>query len=122
MHLQFKIILSTNKIYFHQLQKCLIIALFSFICCQTYDDCPTLTDTDLIQLNTLLPSNDDYIGLIANFCPLIARVLMSYMPFFSNLGDGSERHIKHEFYSKMSSKSEVVSIHVHLDGFQHCTH
>ena len=44
---------------------------------------------------------------------------MSYMPFFSKLGDGLERHIKYEYYSEMSSKSEVVSIVV--DGSEHCT-
>ena len=74
------------------------------------NDCPSLPDPDLIQLDTLLPSNDDHLALITNFCHLIARVLMSYMPFFSKLGDGLERHIKHEYYSEMSSKSEVVRI------------
>ena len=84
-----------------------------------YNDCPSLPDPDLIQLDTLLPSNDDHLALIVNFCHLIARVLMSYTPFFSKLGDGLERHIKHEYYSEMSPKSEVVSIMV--DGSEHCT-
>ena len=43
-----------------------------------YNDCPPHPDTDLIQLDTLLPSNDDHGALISNFCHLIARVLMSY--------------------------------------------
>ena len=44
---------------------------------------------------------------------------MSCMPFFSKLGDGLERRIMHEYYSEMSSKSEVVRIVV--DGSDHCT-
>ena len=31
------------------------------------------------------------------------------MPYFAKFGQGVERHIRHEFYSEMSEKSEVVS-------------
>ena len=64
-----------------------------------------------LPLSTLLPSVSDHQSLIHNFSILISRVLVSEMRFFKESFDGVvQNHIKHEHYSEMTVKSEVVSI------------
>ena len=73
-----------------------------------YDDTSSSPDISSICVDQLLPSNDDNTTLRANYSILIARVLKKYIPFFKEFGNGLERHIRHQYYEEMSSKSEVV--------------
>ena len=66
-------------------------------------------DISSICIDELLPSKEDESALCANFCILIAQVLKKHMPFFEKFGNGLERHIRHEYYEEMSSKSNIVS-------------
>ena len=74
-----------------------------------YDDQQPIPDISSICIDKLLPSKEDELALCANFCILIAQVLKKHMPFFKEFGNGLERHIRHEYYEEMSSKSNVVS-------------
>ena len=70
-------------------------------------DISALSKKELCQ--SMLPSRDDDIAIKQNITRLVARVLCEYIPFFKHTYDGVvERHIKHQYYKQMSSKSEVV--------------
>ena len=59
---------------------------------------------------SILPSTSDDQVLCSNLAILISRVLVDHMKFFQLMfEDVVERHIKHQFYKEMSSKSIVVS-------------
>ncbi len=59
---------------------------------------------------TLLPSAQDDTALRANIGILVSRVLTDHMPFFNlTFQDVVDWHIKHQYYSEMSTKSVVVS-------------
>ena len=73
-----------------------------------HDDQQPTPDISSICIDKLLPSKEDESALCANFCILISRVLKKHMPFFKEFGSGLERHIRHEYYEEMSSKSNVV--------------
>ena len=75
-----------------------------------YEDMPSLPDISSVNVDQLLPTEQDAKDLKKNCAFIAARVLKKYMPFFKKFGSGLERHIHHEFYTEMSSKSEVVSI------------
>ena len=76
-----------------------------------YDDEEPSPDITSISIDSILPSADDDLALRTNYSILIARVLRKHMPFFKKFGAGLERHIRHEYYEEMSTKSEVVSAH-----------
>lgn len=70
-------------------------------------DISALSKKELCQ--SMLPSIDDDVAIKRNISCLVARVLCEYIPFFKHTYDGVvERHIKHQYYKQMSSKSEVV--------------
>lgn len=90
--------------YFH------VYAVRDRIDLSDYDDTLPSPDISSISIDKLLPSDDDNTNLRANYSILIARVLKKYMPFFNAFGNGLERHIRHQYYEEMSSKSEVVRV------------
>ena len=61
-----------------------------------------------INIEAILPSIADMKEIRKNIGVLFARVLKKYMPFFNQYGKGVEKHIRHQFSSEMSKKSEVV--------------
>ena len=69
-------------------------------------DVSALSKNELCQ--SMLPSVDDDVAIKHNITCLVARVLCEYVPFFKHTYGVVERHIKHEYYKRMSSKSEVV--------------
>lgn len=73
------------------------------------DHAPSL---DLSELNVdeVLPTEEDYKILRNNFAILISRVLKNRCSFFSKFASSVERHISHMFSDEMSQKSEVVSV------------
>ena len=81
-----------------------------------YTDNPSLPDISPSDLKTILPTIQDEEVLHANFAILIARTLTSFMPFFKKFGSGLERHLVHERYEEMSSKSEVVSMQIAIES------
>ena len=74
-----------------------------------FRDNPSLPDVSLSDLKKILPTTRDQEMLQKNFAILIARTLTKHMPFFKKFGSGLERHLVHERYEEMSTKSEVVS-------------
>ena len=72
-------------------------------------DQKVVPDLKTIRLDDILPTSSQEKELRGNFSILFARMLKKHMPFFAKFGQGLERHIRHEFYSEMSEKSEVVS-------------
>lgn len=70
-------------------------------------------DIDSVHLPDLLPSSSDDEELKSNFIILLCRILKKYMPYFKKFASGVG-HIKHEYYSEMPQKSEVVSSYVYL--------
>ena len=62
-----------------------------------------------MNMEDLLPSNDDHVVLHENVAILIGRILRKHMPFFKKFGTGLGRHIFHQHYDDLSSKSDVVS-------------
>ena len=64
---------------------------------------------------SLLPSADDDSILKHLFATHVSRVLCTHMPFFkSSFRDVAEWHIKHHYYSEMSTKSHVVCVQIVL--------
>ena len=74
------------------------------------EDRPCLPDFSGFKATSLLPTKSDDQSLKSNFVVTIARVLKKHCPFFKKFGSAVQRHIKHQYYSEMSQKSEVVSI------------
>ena len=69
-------------------------------------DISALSKKELCQ--SMLPSIDD-VAIKRNITSLVACVLCEYIPFFKHRYDGVvERHIKHQYYKQISSKSQVV--------------
>lgn len=66
-----------------------------------------LLDVTLSDLKVILPTGQDQ-DLLCII--LIARTLTKHMPLFRKFGGGLERHLVHEWYSKMSPRSEVVNV------------
>ena len=63
---------------------------------------------DEINLQNVLPNEDNDKEIRANFQVLICRILVKYIPFFSKFKRAVERHIPHQFSEEVSHKSEVV--------------
>lgn len=58
----------------------------------------------------VLPSQDDYTSLKAHFSILISRLIVKYIPFFTDDFKGLPvEHIPHRYAKEMSQKSEIVS-------------
>ena len=68
-----------------------------------------VTDLKTIRLEDILPTSSQEKELRGNFSILFVRTLKKHIPYFAKFEQGLERHIRHEFYSEMSEKSEVVS-------------
>ena len=76
------------------------------------EDNPSLPDPSTVNLSKLLPSAEEHQQLYKNLQVLFGRVLVKYIPYFKEFGAALPRHIKHEHYSEMAKKSEVVSFEV----------
>ena len=71
---------------------------------------------------SLLPSPDDDDILIRNIKILFSRILVETLPFFKvAFLDIIVKHISHNRYTEMSSKSVVVSNNIHVDVALICT-
>lgn len=71
----------------------------------------TCLDHPKRRATVLLPSKQDDAALRSNIAVLVSRVLADHMPFFQlTFRDVVEWHIKHRYYSAMSSKSVVVTL------------
>ena len=67
-------------------------------------------DSPLRRARVLLPSKEDDIALRDEFVTQFTRVLADHMPYFKHtFDDVVDWHIKHRYYSEMSTKSVVVS-------------
>ena len=61
----------------------------------------------------LLPSTDDDKKLQSRFVAHVSRILATYLPYFKfAFEDVVEWHKHHTYYTEMSQKSEVVSMHI----------
>lgn len=61
------------------------------------------------SLYTIIPTSSDYQTLKDNFSQLVARVLVEYIPYFSEDFKGlATRHILHDYSQEMAKKSDVV--------------
>lgn len=72
---------------------------------------PNVADINLLSIpvTDILPSMADHYSITNNFT-IISRMLTSHLTHFKdNFNDVVDRHIKHDYYSQMSSKSEIVS-------------
>ena len=74
------------------------------------EDQPSAPDISSIDLEVLLPSDDDESTIRRNMGILIAHTLKKHIPFYAEYGKRVERHIRHRFTEKMSQESTVVSI------------
>ena len=70
---------------------------------------PTL-DISSMNMEDILPQEDDVNKLKENLIVLVSRKIRKYMPFFRKHIDAKAvtRHIEHEYSHQMSKKSEVV--------------
>ena len=73
-------------------------------------DPPTRMASEL-DVEALLPTCDDEAVLHENMAILMGRILRKNMPFFEKFATGLGRHIFHEHYDDLSTKSEVVRSH-----------
>ena len=71
----------------------------------------TCLDSPQRRAKFLLPSVEDDSALKHNMVTLISRILIKNMPFFwHTFEDAVQWHIKHKYYTEMSSESVVVSM------------
>ena len=75
-------------------------------------DEPKCPDVNSINLQDLLPDENDDIELLSNFTALSLRILKKYVPFFGKVCKNICHHIPHKFSAQMSQKSTVVSYNV----------
>ena len=68
-----------------------------------------------MNFESLLPSRDDVEMLNENVSILMGHILRTHMPFFTKYAAGLGRHIMHEHYQHMCTKSEVVSISLQMN-------
>ena len=77
-------------------------------------------DPEQVALS-LLPSPEDDLAIRENICVLMSRVLFDNVAFFNLSFDGVINwHIEHEYYKEMSTKSDVVSVHVYKCHMNTC--
>ena len=69
---------------------------------------PPVPDLGQINFQSLLPSHCDAEVLHKNIAILMGRILRAHMSFFEKYASGLGRHIMHEHYEGMCTKSEVV--------------
>ena len=75
------------------------------------DKIPDLRNVPLLSISVLsvIPSVTDEKNLLHNFALLVGRQLVDHMKYFAeNYSDVVTRHITHDFYKEMSTKSETV--------------
>ena len=74
------------------------------------DECPqeSLMSLDLSQ--QIIPSGDVLASLRKNFIPLVARVLVRYLPAYKVCKKVVIHHIPHDNSEKMAQKSEEVCL------------
>ena len=68
---------------------------------------PSIKPTEDI-LFSFLPSDIDKTSIISNFAFLWTRILIEYLPEFRKFKDDIPKHIIHQHYDEMSTKSSVV--------------
>ena len=68
-----------------------------------------LPDLKSVNVKEVLPTTQDEKRLRENFAFHIACILKRRSKFFAEFGSGLQRHIKHDKYNEMATKSEVVS-------------
>ena len=74
-----------------------------------YSDIPPVQHiSEQIIKSTFIPSDDEQIILRSHFVVLIARVLVECIPCFAKFKDIVPKHITHQHYSEMCTKSKVV--------------
>ena len=73
------------------------------------EDKPSAPDISSVDLEVLLPSDNDESTIRRNMGIFIACTLKKHIPFFPEYGKGVERHIRHRFTEEMSQESIVVS-------------
>jgi L1 cell adhesion molecule like protein len=71
---------------------------------------PSMPDMKNLDVNVVLPSEDDKTLLNTNMSTLFARIVRKNFPFFKKHVQQIERHIPHPYSKEMSQKSEVVCI------------
>lgn len=71
-----------------------------------------ISDEPRTEINAfdILPTEEDYQSLKADFSNLISRLIVKYMPFFKDsFKDIPLKHIPHQYSKEMASKSDIVS-------------
>ena len=75
----------------------------------SFNDNPSLCNTDEADVSVILPSDDDCTSLRGNVTILMSRVLRKHFTFFQENVGTVTRHIPHLYSKEMSQKSTVVS-------------
>ena len=73
-----------------------------------------MIDPKMVDLDMLLPSNDDGKIMETNFCTLISRVLVKHMKHLHPYASSINQHILHKYSEEMSQKSKVVSVNYNM--------
>ena len=73
------------------------------------EDFPCLPDKDNIDVNIILPSEEDKENIMNNMAILMGRVIQKHCIFFKTHVKRVQSHIPHMYSKEMSMKSEVVS-------------
>lgn len=77
----------------------------------SFEDDPGLPEIGDINVNEVLPTEDDHATLTNNMTILMMRIIQNHILFFKNNVKHVERHIPHCYSTEMAKKSDVVSIH-----------
>ena len=72
------------------------------------DNAASLIAPDEINLDVLIPSEEDYEVLLSNFSTLVTRIILQNVPEVQCPTSQVEWHIEHQYSDEMSTKSEVV--------------
>ncbi len=71
--------------------------------------CSGVTPTEF-NVYDILPTGDDYKSLKNHFSTHVSRIMVEYLPFFSNdFKNLTPKHIPHKYLKEMSMKSHIVS-------------
>ena len=75
----------------------------------------SLISPDNINLDVLLPSQEDYKVLVSNFCTLVARILLQQLPGVQYQTSQVKWHTEHQYSHQISHRSEVVcALYMHI--------
>lgn len=68
-----------------------------------------------VPLSAYMPTPEDEIHTTREVKVILQRILITWLPFFKELEDEVEWHIKHPFSDQSSLKSEMVSYQAHFE-------